>query len=378
VPPEPTLPRSIAALEDGRVRGFHLGGQIYVSRRGEAVVDRAFGEARPGEPMTLAHRMLWMSSTKPVSALAVLQLWERGRLRLDDPVKLHVPEFAVHGKDAITLRHLLTHTAGIRTLDTGWPQKTWDETVAEICALRPEPRWIPGEKAGYHMASSWFVLGEVVRRVSGEEFDRYVRREILEPLGMADCWIGIDPALFPALAASLAPVFDTGKEPPAMGIWHEAPRATRPNPGSNGYGPIRQLGRFYEALADGGREVVSPQTVEAMTARQRTGLFDQTFRQVMDWGLGIIPNPAIYTSPEDTSIPYAYGPHASRRACGHSGYRSSTAFFDPEHALVVAVAVNGTPSDVDHARRFRTLLATIYEELGLVSAAPSRNAGEAA
>src|SRR6185369_11703362 len=106
-------------------------------------------------------------------------------------------------------------------------------------------------------------------------------------------------------------------------------------------------------------------------------MLDHTFRQVMDWGLGVIPNSrpglletlATYRDASgetaDPALPYHYGPHASRRAFGHSGYRSSTAFADPQHGLVVALAVTGTPSDAAHGERFTTLLATLYEELGL-------------
>lgn len=366
-------PRTLALLAEGRVSGLHLGGQLYASRGGEPVADLAFGEARPGEPMTGEHLMLWMSSSKPVTAAGIAQLWERGLLALDDRVAAHLPEFAARGKDRVTIRHLLTHTGGIRTLETGWPKKSWEAILAEICAMRLEPRWIPGEKAGYHMASSWFVLGELIQRLDGRPFARYVREEIFLPLGMDDCWIGIDPDSFPILAARLVPVWDTAKTPPEMHRWHLAPRATHPNPGSSGYGPVRQLGRFYEALLAGGawrgRRILRPQTVEALVARQRTGLFDHTFRHVMDWGLGFLPNPAIYG---DDSVPYAYGPHASRRACGHSGYRSSTAFADPEHGLVVALAVNGTPSHEAHAQRFRGLCAAIYEDLGLAAVTTAR------
>ncbi len=354
------LPRTEALLEEGRGRGLHLGGQLYVSRDGEPIVDLAFGEARPGVPLRPDHRMLWMSSTKPVTAVAIAQLWERGKLGLDDPVARHLPAFAAQGKERITIRHLLTHTAGIRTLETGWPHKGWGETVAEICALKPEPRWVPGEKAGYHMASSWFILGELVQHLDGRAFDRYVREEIFLPLGLDGCWIGIDPTRYAELAPTLVPMWDTAKSPPEVHRWHEEARATRANPGSNGYGPIRELGRFYEALQ--GARILSAPAVEALTARHRTGMMDQTFRHVMDWGLGVIPNPAIYG---DASVPYAYGPHASRRAYGHSGYRSSTAFADPEYGLVVALAVNGTPSDTDHGSRFRALCAAIYEDLGL-------------
>jgi CubicO group peptidase (beta-lactamase class C family) len=133
-------------------------------------------------------------------------------------------------------------------------------------------------------------------------------------------------------------------------------------------GPIRELARFHTALLAGGaldgRRILQPQTVEALTARHRTGLLDQTFRHVMDWGLGVIPNPAIYG---DETVPYAYGRHASRRAVGHSGRRSSTAFMDPEHRLVVALAVNGMPGEDAHRERFRALTEAIYTDLGLVA-----------
>jgi CubicO group peptidase (beta-lactamase class C family) len=369
------LPRTRALLERGIEERLHLGGQLYVTRGGTVVADLAFGEDRPGQALSPEHLMLWLSSTKPVAAVAVAQLWEHGRLELDDRVARHIPEFAQGGKEPITIRHILTHTAGFRMLDVGWPDSSWDEILARICAARLEPRWVPGERAGYHQNSSWFVLGELVRRLdpSHRPFDAYAREEIFLPLGMNDSWIGMPAERFRAYGGRLAAMWDTAVDPPQAHRWDTEPRVTHCAPGSNGWGPIRELGRFYEALLAGGRggpsprgaPLVSPQTVEALVARHRTGLVDQTFRKVMDWGLGFIPNPAIYGDPD---MPYAYGRHASRRAFGHSGYRSSTAFADPEHGLVVALAVNGTPSDEAHARRFRAILEAIYEDVGLAPA----------
>src|SRR5262249_3820760 len=113
------LPATRGALEEGMDEGLHLGAQLHVALRGETVADAALGENRPGEPLTPDHLMLWLSSTKPGAAVAIAQLWERGLLELDDPVARHLPEFAAEGKEGITLRPLLTHTAGIRMLDTG-------------------------------------------------------------------------------------------------------------------------------------------------------------------------------------------------------------------------------------------------------------------
>ena len=365
------LPRTRQAIEEGIRSRLHLGAQLYVSLQGEAVADAALGENRPGEPLTRDHLMLWLSSTKPLPAVAVAQLWERGLLELDDPVAQHIPEFAANGKEGITLRHLLTHTGGIRMLDTGWPQATWEEILARICAMKPEPRWIPGQKAGYHQASSWFVLGEVIQRVGDRPFPLYVREEICGPLGMADSWIGMPPERWLAYreAGRIGAMWNTegpSGEPLKDHGWDTEERCVRPSPGGNGYGPLRELGRFYEMLLGrgswNGRRALLPQTVEAFTTPHRIGMVDATFKHVLDWGLGFIVNSIQYGA---ETVPYGYGHHASPRTFGHSGYRSSTGFADPERGLAVALAFNGTPSNERHEARIRSVLDAIYQDLGL-------------
>lgn len=370
---EGSLATTAERLEAGIAAGLHRGAQLYVSRNGETVADFAVGEARPGRPLERDDLALWLSSTKPTAAVALARLWEAGELGLDDPVARFVPEFAAGGKEGVTLRHLLTHTSGIRMLDVGWPRESWDQVIARIARRKLEPRWDPGRKAGYHMASSWFVLGEVIRRIDGRPYDRFLREEVCLPLGMEDSWVGMPPERYRAYGERIVPMFNTeiaarGGVPPEH-RWHHEEWVTHPSPGGNGRGPIRELGLFYESLLAGGvspktgTRILTPQTVEALTARHRVGLYDHTFRHVMDWGLGFIVNSALYDQP---SLPYAYGPHASRRTYGHSGYRSSTAFADPEHRLVVALATNGTPADEAHLERMAGLCAAIYEDLGLV------------
>jgi len=367
------LPRTQAALEAGVRGGLHLGAQICVSLRGEMVADGALGENRPGEPLTRDHLMLWLSSTKPVAPVAIAQLWERGRLELDDPVARHVPEFAANGKEVITLRHLLTHTGGIRMLDTGWPQRSWEEIIAKICAMKPEPRWVPGEKAGYHQASSWFILGEVVRRLGGRPFPVYVREEIFEPLGMTESWIGMPRERYLAYRESgrLGAMWDTETPEPRPHGWGTEERCVHSSPGGNGYGPMRELGRFYEMLLGRGawqnRRILLPQTVEALTSPHRVGMMDATFKHVLDWGLGLIINSARYGA---ETVPYGYGHHASPRAFGHSGYRSSVGFGDPERGLAAALVFNGTPSNELHELRVRSVLDGIYEDLELSTVPP--------
>lgn len=360
------LPRTAAELAAGVDARLQLGGQLYVARHGEAVADAAFGMAAPGEPMRRDHRLLWLSATKPIPAAAVVQLWERGALALDDPVAKHLPAFAAGGKGAVTIRHLLTHTSGIRMLDTGWPHAGWDEIVATICARPLEPRWIPGRNAGYHLASSWFVLGELVRRLDGRPIARYLEEEIFAPLGMAACSLGVAPAAWEAVAPSIAPMYVRAGETLAKSDLAERAKLTTPSPGGNGIGPLRELARFYAMLANGGelagRRLLSPQSVEAMVARHRVGLRDQTFKTRLDWGLGVIVNSAHYG---DAEAPYGYGPHAGPRTFGHSGAQSSVAFCDPDAGLVVALAVDGMPGEALHRARFERLLTALYEDLGL-------------
>lgn len=363
------LPRTTAAIDAGMVDGSHVGAQLFVSRAGETIADFAVGDARPGVAMTSDTLMLWLSATKPIAAICVGQLWEREKLRLDDRVAQHLPEFGVKGKQTITLRHLLTHTGGIRAAASNWGRGGWDETITSICAAPIEPGWTPGRKAGYHTAASWFILGELVRRIDGRPFEHYVREEVFLPLKMNDSWIGLPPERYAAYGQRIGVMQNTDGPSPEPHTWDTPETAALCKPGGNGRGPTRELARFYQMLLNGGSldgaRIVLPQTVEAMTARQRVGLFDHTFKHVMDWGLGFIPNNNQYGV--DT-IRYGYGPHASWRTFGHGGQQSSVAFVDVKHQLVAAVVFNGTPGEAAHDRRLRAVLTGLYEDLKLVAA----------
>ena len=122
------------AIELGIERGLHVGAQLYVSRDGQPVADLAFGLARDGVAMTPDTIMLWMSATKPITVVALAQVWERGKIALDDPVAKYIPAFGAKGKDRITIRHVLTHTGGFRPAVGPWTADPWDNIIAQICA----------------------------------------------------------------------------------------------------------------------------------------------------------------------------------------------------------------------------------------------------
>jgi CubicO group peptidase (beta-lactamase class C family) len=361
------LPGAQAVIEAGIQQGLHIGAQVFVSVSGQPVADLAVGESRPGVAMMPDTLMLWMSASKPVAAVAVLQLEEQGRLELRDAVAAHIPEFAAGGKEEITVQHLLTHTGGFRMAEVGGPGDSWDEIIARICRTKLERGWVPGEKAGYHVHSSWYILGEIVGRLSGQSYSSYVRQEIFEPLGMLDSWIGMPLERFEAYGERLGVMQNTEKPGLPPHRWSTEEGCTHCAPGGNGHGPIRELGYFYEMLLSGGqrlgRRVLSTDSVARMTSRQRQGMFDQTFKHVMDWGLGLIIDSNRYGA--DT-VPYGYGRYCSPETFGHSGSQSSVGFADPARGLAVGVVFNGMPGERKHQARIKAVNEAIYMDLGFV------------
>jgi CubicO group peptidase (beta-lactamase class C family) len=343
--------------------GLHLGVQLYLSLDGKPIVDLALGQSREAVPMTPDTLNLWLSAGKPVTAIAIAQQVERGKLQVDDAVAQHIPEFAQNGKERITIRHLLTHTGGFRGADLIPEDLPWPKTIERICAATIEPEWPIGEKAGYHISSSWFVLAEIVQRLSGRPYSDYVREEIFESIGTNDSWIGMPDTRFVEYGDRIGFIYllRSGKLSPHSD-WNSEADCTRCRPGGNARGPMRELGRFYESLLGFAPQLLEKETVEEFTRRHRIGLFDQTFQHVIDFGLGFIVNSNRYGV---ETVPYGYGRHAAEETFGHSGAQSSCAFSDPAHRLVVAWSCNGLPGERSHQRRAREINSAIYEDLGL-------------
>jgi len=319
--------------------------------------------------MTTDTLMLWLSAGKPLTAAAIAMLVERNLLHFDDLVADHIPEFANNGKESITLRHILTHTAGIRGLDTAYPFATPEETLQKIYHMKLERDWIPGQKAGYHAHTTWYMLGELITRLTKTPYDVWIRQNLLEPLEMSDTFLSMTPQQYQQFGDRIGFLYDTTITPPKpLPNYDTELAASRPRPAASCRGPIKQLANFYEMLlhhgAFRGRQILRPETVRAMTSRQRAGMFDHTFRQTIDWGLGLILNSARY-GPAGGGIPYQFGPHASPETFGHGGSQSSTGFADPAHNLVVTLIFNGCPGEPAHDKRLRATLKALYEDLEL-------------
>ena len=309
---------------------------------------------------------LWLSAGKPLTAAAFVSAWDEGRVGLDQSVASVIPEFDQLGKGSLTFRHLLTHTAGLRHVDTGWPDAPWVEILARICAAPLDDGAVPGRTAGYHTLSTWFLLGEALQRLTGRGFPELLQERILNPAGLAKTRAAIPLSEYPSLKDQLGWLYERELGELRLLDWHSAERCAGVAPGSNLRGPIHDLGRFYEMLLRAGRgpeyRVLSETGVAAMTARHRVGEFDLTMGHVIDFGLGVILDSNRYGA---ETVPYGYGRYCSPRTFGHGGAQSSQGFCDPEAGLVVAWVLNGRAGEGLHNRRTRTINEAIYHDLGL-------------
>lgn len=359
------FPNLYSALEEGRQAGLHRGVQIYISRNGETLLDEACGQQDDSHPLTSDHLMLWLSAGKPLTAVALGVLHDRGLLDWEDPLSRYFPAWAMFGQPEVTLRQLLTHTAGFENRNLGWPQKNWEEIIAEIVEHPLPDDWSIGEEAGYVVAASWFLLGDVIAKVTQRTFSEALRELVLDPLGMPETFCGLPESQYPDVKPRLGKMYERSPQGLIDLKWNDRQRVTSAAPGGNTRGPIRELGRFYESLLpEATTSILRPSTRELLTSRQRSGLSDRTFRHRIDWGLGFIVNSNRYGA--DT-VPYGFGSAAGEASFGHGGSQSSLGFADPEHRLVVAWAANGRPGEPRHQSRNRQINAAISRDLGMTS-----------
>ncbi len=194
------------AFDANIANGSDIGASYCATLDGETVVDLWGGHAdeaktRPWEKDTIVNVY---STTKTMTALCALLLADRGELDFNAPVARYWPEFAANGKEGVTVAHLMSHSAGL----PGWDDKVTKETLydwekATSLLAAQAPLWEPGTKIGYHAVTQGYLVGQVVRRISGQSLGTFFRKEIAEPLD-ADFHIGL-PASEDHRVADLVP-----------------------------------------------------------------------------------------------------------------------------------------------------------------------------
>jgi CubicO group peptidase (beta-lactamase class C family) len=336
-----------------------VGAGVAVVRGGEVVVDLWGGFAdsartRPWERDTV---VTTYSTTKGMTALCAHVLADQGRLDFDAPVARYWPEFAAAGKEVVRVRHLLAHTAGVPAIRAPLPREAIFDWERMTTALAGEaPWWAPGAKMGYHSVTYGFLVGEVVRRVSGVSIGAFLASEIAGPMGER-FFIGFgaehDALVAEAIAATDDPLAALAADgaslaakvffnPPA----HNADRSIANTrawrgaeiPSVNGHGTARALARIYAALA-ASRGLLSEAGVERCAAVEVEG---------MDVVLG---REAVRT------LGFVRLPFGGPRTFGHPGQGGSIGFADPENGVGFGYVPNQMRMGPDDIRARRLIEA---------------------
>ena len=336
------------------------GAAVAVYHRGELVVDAWTGARNAaGAPWQSDTMAMSFSTTKGVVATTLHRLADRGLVRYDEPVATYWPEFAAGGKEHVTVRHLLTHSAGLHHLrgviSDAYEMLDWDLVCTRLAA--ETSRYEPGSRYGYHGITYGFLVGEVIRRVTGLSVHDAVDAEVVQPLGLDGMVIGAPPHERDRIAelivrfgdaeraerfarraeriAWLRPTVETFMVPGSDRLFASRDVLDSEIPAINGCFTARSLARMYAALAGGGVldgiRYLSTETLRQATQVQSTQR-DIVVGFPMRWRLG-------YHVAATTRgvIPNGFG---------HFGFGGSGAWADPDNDLAVAFVCNrvaGTP-----------------------------------
>ncbi|MEU0566856.1 serine hydrolase domain-containing protein [Nonomuraea sp. NPDC005983] len=359
--------------------GQEVGAAVGVYLHGEPVVDLWGGVADPENGRLWERDTLQVvySTTKAVTAACAHLLVQRGELDLDAPVARYWPEFAAAGKERLPVRWLLTHQAGLPALDhpvTPAEAIAWEPVVSALAVQRPF--WEPGAEFGYHGLTYGWLVGEVVRRVSGRSIGTFLAEEIAGPLGL-DLWIGLPDSEQHRVSRILAERvdfqafakvdLDTVPEPmrdmlaafadptsltvrsmtvikPGLDHNDPAERAAE-MPSTNGICTARSLACFYAALIGevDGHRILSPATLATATAEQAAAV-DRILRVPVRYATGFgLPTPDAFW----------YAPSAF----GFPGMGGSIGFADPDSGLAFGYVMNRVIEGVPDTRAARLLEA---------------------
>lgn len=364
-----------AAFAANFERRGDVGASAAVTLDGELVVDLWAGETAtdaapdggaPWERDTIIN--VW-STTKTMAALCCLVLADQRELDLDAPIAKVWPEFAAEGKATVLPRHVLSHSAGL----SGWQERIavddlYDhERCADLLA-RQEPWWEPGTASGYHAITQGYLLGELVRRVTGQTLGEFFAAEIAGPLG-ADFHIGTAPEHDERIAHVIAPPSGLGTRSteresigqrtvgnPRFGaeVSITEPWRRAEIPAAGGHGNARSVARIHSVLACGGEA----HGVRLLTAAGCERIFEeQTYGEdlvlpgVFRLGIGFgLPCPEIPISPNP-------------RACYWGGWGGSLAVIDLDARVSIAYTMNKMNEGTTGDNRSAAVLLSTYAAL---------------
>lgn len=352
--------------------GADVGASVAVAVEGEIVVD-LWGGWADADRTTAWQRdtitNVW-SSTKTMMALAALVLVERGELDVFAPVAKYWPEFAQNGKEAVEVRHLLSHTSGV----SGWAQPVvvediydWEASTSKLA--EQAPWWEPGTASGYHALNQGHLVGEVIRRITGLKLGEFFAKEVTGPLD-ADFHIGLDPSQFhrasnvippPPLPMDLATLdMDsvmvktfTGPAPDASVSWTPAWRQADIG-AANGHGNARSVAQVQAIISNrgvaGGTTLLSEETIDLIFREQSNGT-DLVLGLPVRFGIGF-------------ALPNEMVPHLpSGRVAFWGGWGGSSVVNDVDRRMTVTYMMNRMADGLLGDERGFGLVRAAYDAL---------------
>ncbi|MFL2697440.1 MAG: serine hydrolase domain-containing protein [Acidimicrobiales bacterium] len=389
-----TFDKSFSGVVTAFRRNFEdlgeVGASVAIMREGRLVVDIWAGHSDTGlsQPWKRDTITNVFSITKTMATLSALVLADRGDLDVFKPVADYWPEFAANGKEKIEVRHLMSHTSGL----SGWDKKI---TIREICDWREstailaeqKPWWQPGTSSGYHALTQGHLVGEVIRRITGESIGEFFAKEIAEPLG-ADFHIGLGERDFYRVSDVIYPredirdqMMERAKSIVKLGVTDEVavktlqnPRNNEDNvnsewwrkaeiPAANGHGNARSVATIQGLITNGGEingvRLLKTETIDLIFQEQSNGL-DLVFLMPLRFGIGYaLPNEEFSFLPQD------------RRVCFWGGNGGSIFVNDVDENVTISYIMNkmiATPT-VGDARGIGIIEAT-YKALKSINSAP--------
>jgi CubicO group peptidase (beta-lactamase class C family) len=360
--------------------GCEVGAAVAATVDGKTIFDLwgGYADEAKTKPWTRDTLVNVWSTTKGLASICAHRLVDQGMLDLDAPVANYWPEFAQAGKDKIPVNYLLTHRAGLPAVRKQLPVDAYTNWPVMCAALaEQEPWWEPGSAHGYHAITFGYLVGEVIRRITGKTIGAYLRDEIAAPLNL-DIYIGVDASVDPRIAELVgAPPPPPGRadqvaamsaDPESMAfkaIANPRPvidaalvnsRAWRGAeiPAANGHANARALATLYGALACGGAldgyRVLTPASIERAYNEQANGP-DLILGVVTRWGLGFALN--------QPSAPVGPNP----RTFGHPGAGGSIGFADPDAQVGFGYVMNQMGSDALIDGRAAALFNAMFAEM---------------
>ncbi len=350
-------------MEDG-----DLGAAFALYQGGAIKVDLWAGhrDAAGNVPWNADTLVCMFSVGKPVAITAVLMLADRGQIELDGPVSDYWPEYAQNGKRDTTVRHVVTHMAGLPGVEglPGGAAYDWDGMVTKIEQARPYSP--PGREGCYHTFTMGHLVGELVRRVTGRTIDRFVREEINEPLGI-ECLFGMTPAEIERCADVVHPENDpwtdmvSDKQTLLGRFWtglldstgedFNSPRfRTHPMPAFNCHSNPRSMARFFAALGNGGEldgyRILREELAKRFTREEVWSGTDMLgFPVRMSHGFMLSNELAPFSAKADVF--------------GHIGLGGAFAFANPDAGIACSFASNQFATEPNLGRSARRLIDAV-------------------